>query len=41
MEIVYQRNDQQVSVCTDCHSGLAVPGNAWNVARTKRARRHV
>ena len=36
MEVVYCRNNQQVTVCTDCHSGLTVPSTAWDVVRIKR-----
>ena len=36
MEVVYQRNNQQVTVCQDCHSGLTVPATAWEIARIKR-----
>jgi ssDNA-binding Zn-finger/Zn-ribbon topoisomerase 1 len=36
MELVYNRNGQQVVVCKDCHSGLTVPAAAWNIARVKR-----
>ena len=36
MEVVYARNNQQVCVCTDCHSGLTVPNTAWDVVRIKR-----
>ena len=36
MEVVYARNNQNVSVCTDCHSGLTVPGSAWDIVRIKR-----
>jgi ssDNA-binding Zn-finger/Zn-ribbon topoisomerase 1 len=36
MEVVYARNNQQVSVCTDCHSGLTIPAGAWDVVRIKR-----
>jgi transcription elongation factor Elf1 len=36
MEVVYARNNQQVIVCTDCHSGLTIPSGAWNIARLKR-----
>jgi hypothetical protein len=35
MEVVYARNNQNVSVCTDCHSGLTVPGSAWDIVRIK------
>jgi ssDNA-binding Zn-finger/Zn-ribbon topoisomerase 1 len=37
MEVVYFRNNQQVSVCTDCHSGLTIPAAAWDIIRLKRA----
>lgn len=36
METVYQRNNQQVIVCADCHSGLTIPTSAWEVVRIKR-----
>jgi hypothetical protein len=36
MEVVYARNNQQVSVCKDCHLGLTVPGTAWDIVRVKR-----
>jgi len=36
METVYQRNNQHVCVCTDCHTGVTVPGTAWEVARIKK-----
>ena len=36
MEVVYSRNNQQVTVCTDCHSGLTVPAGAWDIVRIKR-----
>jgi hypothetical protein len=36
MEVVYSRNNQQVVVCKDCHSGLTVPGTAWDIVRIKR-----
>jgi ssDNA-binding Zn-finger/Zn-ribbon topoisomerase 1 len=36
MEIVYNRNNQQVIVCVDCHSGLTVPNTAWDIARVKK-----
>ncbi len=37
MEVVYNRNNQQVVVCADCHSGLTIPSTAWDIARVKRA----
>ena len=36
MELVYNRNSQQVIVCKDCHAGLTVPAGAWNIVRIKR-----
>lgn len=36
MDVVYERHNQQVLVCVDCHSGLTVPGAAWEVVRIKR-----
>ena len=36
MEVVYARNNQQVTVCTDCHSGLTIPSTAWDVVGIKR-----
>jgi hypothetical protein len=34
--MVYNRNNQQVLVCADCHSGITVPGAAWEIVRIKR-----
>jgi len=36
MELVYDRFNQRVWVCTDCHSGITVPGAAWEVLKLKR-----
>jgi hypothetical protein len=36
METVYDRHHQKVSVCVDCHTGISVPGTAWEIARIKR-----
>jgi hypothetical protein len=36
MEEVYDRFHQKVCVCIDCHTGITVPGTAWEVARIKR-----
>jgi ssDNA-binding Zn-finger/Zn-ribbon topoisomerase 1 len=36
MEVVYARNNQQVIVCKDCHSGLTIPRDAWDIVRIKR-----
>ena len=36
MEVVYARNNQQVSVCIDCHTGVVIPAVAWDLVRSKR-----
>ena len=36
MELVYDRFNQQVCVCVECHSGLTIPAAAWEVQRRKR-----
>jgi ribosomal protein L37AE/L43A len=36
MEVVYDRVQSKVCVCVDCHSGIAVPAKAFEVARAKR-----
>ena len=36
MESVYDRYHQKVCVCIDCHTGVTVPGSAWEIARIKR-----
>ena len=36
LEMVYDRNNQQVLICEDCHVGVTVPGTAWEIARVKR-----
>jgi hypothetical protein len=36
MELVYDRLNQQVCVCVDCHSGVSIPSSAWEVQRIKR-----
>ena len=37
MELVYDRFNQQVCVCTDCHSGLTIPVTAWEIKNRKRS----
>lgn len=37
MELVYDRLNQQVCVCIECHSGLTIPASAWDVQRRKRS----
>ena len=39
LEVVYDRFNQRVSVCKDCHSGLTVPSSAWEVLRLKREKK--
>jgi hypothetical protein len=39
LELVYDRFNQRVSVCKDCHSGLTVPSSAWEVLRLKREKK--
>jgi len=39
MELVYDRLNQQVCVCVDCHSGVTIPSTAWAVQQLKRARK--
>jgi uncharacterized protein YbbK (DUF523 family) len=37
MEVVYNRFNQQVCVCIECHTGLSIPISAWEIRRVKRA----
>ena len=37
--LAYDRYQQKVCVCTDCHTSLTIPGSAWNVASGKREAR--
>jgi ribosomal protein L37AE/L43A len=37
-ELVYDRSEQQLWVCTDCHCGLTIPAVAWKVQKAKRGR---
>jgi hypothetical protein len=39
MQLVYDRFNQQVCVCVDCHSGLTIPSSAWEVIRLKREKK--
>ena len=36
MELVYDRRHISASVCVDCHTGITIPKDAWDVARVKR-----
>lgn len=39
LEVVYERLNQRVSVCKDCHTGVTVPTSAWDVLRLKRQKK--
>ena len=39
MVLAYDRYQQKVCVCTDCHTSLTIPGSAWHVASQKREAR--
>ena len=39
MVLAYDRYQQKVCVCTDCHTSITIPGSAWDVASDKRAAR--
>jgi hypothetical protein len=39
MEVVYNRFNQQVCVCVECHTGLSIPISAWEIQRIKRERK--
>ena len=39
MVVAYDRYQQKVCVCTDCHTSLTIPGSAWDVASDKREAR--
>jgi hypothetical protein len=36
MVLAYDRYQQKVCVCLDCHTSITIPGAAWDVARAKR-----
>ena len=36
LELVYDRRHITASVCIDCHTGVTIPHDAWDVARVKR-----
>ena len=36
MVVAYDRYQQKVCVCTDCHTSITIPGSAWTVASLKR-----
>jgi hypothetical protein len=37
MVLAYDRYQQKVCVCTDCHTSITIPGGAWRIASLKRA----
>jgi hypothetical protein len=39
MVLAYDRYQQKVCVCTDCHTSLTIPGSAWDIASHKREAR--
>jgi len=39
MVLAYDRYQQKVCVCTDCHTSLTIPGSAWDIASQKREAR--
>ena len=39
MEIVYDRFNQRVCVCGDCHAGITIPSSAYEVLRLKREKK--
>ena len=39
MVLAYDRYQQKVCVCTDCHTSITIPGSAWHVAIDKREAR--
>lgn len=39
MELVYDRFNQHVYVCLDCHSGITVPASAAHVVQLKREKK--
>ena len=39
MVLAYDRYQQKVCVCTDCHTSITIPGSAWHVASEKRESR--
>ena len=39
MVLAYDRYQQKVCVCTDCHTSITIPGSAWDIANHKREAR--
>ena len=39
LDLVYDRFNQRVYVCVDCHVGVTIPESAWDVVRQKREHR--
>ena len=40
LELVYHRFGENVFVCIDCHTGVTIPRQAWEIGRVKKAQRH-
>jgi hypothetical protein len=36
LHLVYHRYHQKVVVCSDCNTGITIPGSAWTISRLKR-----
>jgi hypothetical protein len=41
MVLAYDRYQQKVCVCIDCHTSITIPGSAWDVASAKREAKRV
>ena len=39
MELVYDRFNQRVCICIDCHAGITIPSSAYEVIRLKREKK--
>jgi uncharacterized protein YbbK (DUF523 family) len=39
LERVYSRFGENVFVCVECHTGMTVPRNAWDIAAVRRQQR--
>jgi uncharacterized protein YbbK (DUF523 family) len=39
LERVYSRFGESVFVCVECHTGMSVPRNAWDIAAVRKQQR--
>ena len=39
MELIYDRFNQRVCVCVECHTGITIPSSAYEVLRLKREKK--